>query len=103
VDEVAASIRTITAESLQIRLLIDEINTGSQEQAKGIDHITQSIAEIEQVTQHTAAGAEESAAAAQELSAQSNIMKDVINRINSMVGGDIVVSHSARGAAARRI
>jgi methyl-accepting chemotaxis protein len=103
VDEVAAAIRTITAESSQIRVLIDEINVGSQEQAKGIDHITQSIAEIEQVTQHTAAGAEESAAAAQELSAQSNIMKDVINRINSMVGGDIVVRHSARDAAVRRI
>jgi methyl-accepting chemotaxis protein len=104
VDEVAAAIRTITAESSQIRLLIDEINAGSQEQAKGIDHITQSIAEIEQVTQHTAAGAQESAAAAEELSAQSNIMKDVINRINSMVGGDIVVTHSTpRASAARRI
>jgi methyl-accepting chemotaxis protein/methyl-accepting chemotaxis protein-1 (serine sensor receptor) len=103
VDEVAAAIRTITTESSQIRVLIDEINVGSQEQAKGIDHIMQSIAEIEQVTQHTAAGAQESAAAAQELSAQSNIMKDVIHRINSMVGGDIVVGHSARGTAARRI
>jgi hypothetical protein len=31
-------------------------------------------------------------------------MKDVINRINSMVGGDIVVTHSTpRASAARRI
>lgn len=103
VDEVAAAIRTITAESLQIRVLIDEINAGSQEQARGIDHITQSITEIEKVTQHTAAGAQESAAAAEELSAQSNIMKDVINRINAMVGGDIVVGHSAPRVAGRRV
>jgi methyl-accepting chemotaxis protein/methyl-accepting chemotaxis protein-1 (serine sensor receptor) len=102
VDEVAGAIRAITAESSQIKLLIDEINAGSQEQARGIDHITQSISEIEQVTQHTAAGAQESAAAAEELSAQSNIMKDVINRINAMVGGDVVVNQSGPRTRARR-
>jgi methyl-accepting chemotaxis protein len=93
VDEVAQAIRAITAESSQIKVLIDEINAGSQEQARGIDHITQSISEIEKVTQHTAAGAEESAAAAEELSAQSNIMKDVIGRINAMVGGSDLAIH----------
>jgi methyl-accepting chemotaxis protein len=93
VDEVAEAIRAITAESSKIKVLIDEINVGSQEQARGIDQITQSISEIEKVTQHTAAGAEESAAAAEELSAQSNLMKDVIGRIHSMVGGhDLAVS-----------
>src|SRR6202022_3920424 len=39
VDHVGNSIRTITEESSRIKTLVDEINVGSQEQARGIDQI----------------------------------------------------------------
>jgi methyl-accepting chemotaxis protein len=39
------------------------------------------------VTQSAASGAEESAAAAEELDAQSRSLKDVVSRLNSMVTG----------------
>jgi len=87
VDEVANAIRLITAESSKMKILIDEINVGSQEQARGIEDISRAITQVEQVTQSTASIAEESAAAAEELNAQSQTMKDVIERINAMVGG----------------
>jgi methyl-accepting chemotaxis protein len=38
------------------------------------------------VTQTTAASAEESAAAAQELSAQSDLLKDLVRQLNEIIG-----------------
>jgi methyl-accepting chemotaxis protein/methyl-accepting chemotaxis protein-1 (serine sensor receptor) len=42
---------------------------------------------MEQVTQKTAAQAEESAAAAEELNAESESLKDIVERLTAMVGG----------------
>ncbi|SPF44871.1 hypothetical protein SBA4_3260042 [Candidatus Sulfopaludibacter sp. SbA4] len=42
---------------------------------------------MEQVTQKTAANAEESASAAEELSAQSENLKGIVERLTAMVGG----------------
>jgi len=85
VDQVAIAIREITAQSAQIKTLVDEINLGSIEQSRGIDQISTSIGQMEQVTQSSAANAEETAAAAEQLSAQAKAMKDVVARLRSMV------------------
>ena len=42
---------------------------------------------MEQVTQKTAGNAEESAAAAEELTAQSETLKDIVGHLTVMVGG----------------
>ncbi len=85
VDQVAVAIRDITAQSAQIKTLVDEINLGSIEQSRGIDQISTSIGQMEQVTQSSAANAEETAAAAEQLSAQARALKDVVRRISAMV------------------
>jgi len=87
VDQVATAIRTITQESAKVKTLIDEVDLGSQEQARGIEQISKAITQMEQVTQRTAAGAEESASAAEELNAQSETLKDVMEHLISLVGG----------------
>ena len=78
VDQVAGAIRTITEEAGKVKILVDEINVGSQEQARGIEQIGSAITQMEQVTQRTAASAEESASAAEELTAQSESLKKVV-------------------------
>jgi methyl-accepting chemotaxis protein/methyl-accepting chemotaxis protein-1 (serine sensor receptor) len=88
VDQVAVAIRDITAQSAQIKTLVDEINLGSIEQSRGIDQISTSIGQMEQVTQSSAANAEETAAAAEQLSAQAKTMNDVVAQIRSMVQSD---------------
>ena len=98
VDEVAASIRAITEESGRVKTLVDEVNLGSQEQARGIDQIGKAIGQMERVTQTTAANAEEGAAAAEELTAQSETLKDIADRLNAMVGGE----SNSRSSNARR-
>jgi methyl-accepting chemotaxis protein/methyl-accepting chemotaxis protein-1 (serine sensor receptor) len=85
VDEVASSIRIVTEDSSKMKVLVDEINLGSVEQARGIDQIARSITQMEQVTQGSAANAEQTAAAAEELSAQSRTMRDIIGRLHSMI------------------
>lgn len=87
VDEVADAIRSITADSSKMKILVDEINLGSIEQARGIDQIANAVAQMERVTQSSAANAEEGAAAAQQLSAQAQTMQDIVARINKMVDG----------------
>jgi len=98
VDQVAGAIRTITGESAKVKTLVDEVNLGSQEQARGIEEIGTAIAQMEQVTQQVAAGAEESAAASEELHAQSETLRGVVESLAAMVGaGD------SKGRGSRRV
>lgn len=102
VDRVAASIRLLTSESSEMKILIDEISLGSMEQARGIDQISRSITQMEQVTQGTAASSEESAAAAEELTAQAESMQDVVHRLNSLVDSGSGSSSSIRQRSSSR-
>jgi methyl-accepting chemotaxis protein/methyl-accepting chemotaxis protein-1 (serine sensor receptor) len=87
VDQVATAIRDITGESAKVKTLVDEVNHGSQEQARGLDQIGKALTRMGQVTQMTAANAEQSASAAQQLSAQSEALKGIVCRLSEMVKG----------------
>ncbi len=97
VDQVAGAVRCITEESAKVKALVDEVNLGSQEQAAGIGQIGKAIAQMEQVTQNNAANAQESAAAAEQLSAQSETLKDIMKRLRVMVGGELVPGGRVHG------
>jgi methyl-accepting chemotaxis protein/methyl-accepting chemotaxis protein-1 (serine sensor receptor) len=62
------------------------VNLGSQEQARGIEQISKAIAQMDQVTQGTAASAEEGASASQQLSAQAEAMGHAVRKLSRMVG-----------------
>ena len=95
VDQVATAIRVITGQAAEAKTLVDEVTLGSREQARGIEQIGKAITQMEQVTQTAAAGAQESAAAAQELNAQSETMKDIVERLRAIVGaGNIADRHA---------
>lgn len=70
--------------------LVGEIAAASQEQSQGIEQISRAMSQMDQVTQQNAANAEESASAAEELNAQSESMKDVVNDLITMVGGQLI-------------
>ena len=86
VDDVAVAIRAITEDAGKVKMLVDEVNLSSQEQARGIEQVAKAITQMEQVTQQTAASAEESASAAEELTAQSASLREVIGRLTELVG-----------------
>jgi methyl-accepting chemotaxis protein/methyl-accepting chemotaxis protein-1 (serine sensor receptor) len=86
-DHVAASIGAITESSKKVKILADEVSAGSQEQARGLDHIANAITQMEQVTQKSAAGAEQSASASEQLSGQAATLKDLVFQLQNLVGG----------------
>jgi methyl-accepting chemotaxis protein/methyl-accepting chemotaxis protein-1 (serine sensor receptor) len=86
VDQVATAIRSISEEAAKTKQLVDEVDLGSQEQTRGIVEVAKALTEMEQVTQRTAASAEESAAAAAELLAQSERVKETVAGLSAMTG-----------------
>ncbi|MGD0298772.1 MAG: methyl-accepting chemotaxis protein [Bryobacteraceae bacterium] len=96
-EQVAGVIRAITESSTQVKTLVDEVNMGSQEQAHGIDQISKAVAQMDQVTQGTAARAEESASASEELSAQAQALNHIVSELGTLVGGD--ASQAVRSVA----
>ncbi|MGA2148776.1 MAG: methyl-accepting chemotaxis protein [Bryobacteraceae bacterium] len=86
VDQVALAMRAITDESSQVKMLVDELNVGSQEQARGIEQIAKAIMQMQQVTQNSAASAEECASAAEELNAESVSVHGIVERLTAVVG-----------------
>lgn len=67
--------------------LISEISEASKEQAQGIIQINQAVADMDKVTQQTAASAEESASAAEELNAQAEQTKSLIRDMLAEIQG----------------
>jgi methyl-accepting chemotaxis protein/methyl-accepting chemotaxis protein-1 (serine sensor receptor) len=86
-DQVAVAIQLIVEEFGKVKTLVDEVNQGSQEQTRGIEEVAKAVIQMQTVTQSTAAGAEESAAAAEDLNTQSEALKNVVWRLTAMVDG----------------
>jgi len=84
VEQVAAEIRSISTESSKMKVMVDEINLGSQEQSKGIDQISRAIHQMEKITQSNAATSEETAAAAEDLTAQARVIKEIVYRLAAL-------------------
>jgi methyl-accepting chemotaxis protein len=76
----------------KIAQLVDEIATASQEQANGISQVNTAVAEMDRVTQRTAANAEESASAAEEMNAQAQQMRSYVEDLAAVVGGSMEAS-----------
>lgn len=80
--ETADSLDESAKATMDAILLIEQISQASQEQATAISQINLGIEQISSVVQTNAATAEESAAASQELTSQSNLLKDLIAKFN---------------------
>ena len=83
--KVAASCGEIVAKARQVDELVGEIAAASTEQSEGISHVAIAVAEMDKVTQSTAANAEESASAAEELNAQAQAMRDSVITLRQLV------------------
>jgi methyl-accepting chemotaxis protein/methyl-accepting chemotaxis protein-1 (serine sensor receptor) len=85
-QKVTSVVGSITEAATKVKVLVDEVNIGSQEQAKGIEEIARSLTEMDKVTQGTAAAAEESASASEEMSAQAQALTQIVEDLRTMAG-----------------
>jgi methyl-accepting chemotaxis protein/methyl-accepting chemotaxis protein-1 (serine sensor receptor) len=86
VAQAAESFAAITERVTSVKQLVDSVSVASGQQAHGIEQVLQSIRQMEKVTQTTAATAEESAAASEQLNAQAATTMRLVERLEAMVG-----------------
>jgi methyl-accepting chemotaxis protein/methyl-accepting chemotaxis protein-1 (serine sensor receptor) len=86
VQQVADAIAEFTASVVKVRGIADEVNEASRQQALGIDQVTQAVVQMEHRTQLTAASAEESAAASEDLDAQARSAMQLVRELEAMIG-----------------
>ena len=79
-NETAVAFDEIAGRIAKVSDLVGEIATATNEQADGIGQVNTGLSQIDQVTQQNTANAEESAAAAQELSSQAAQLQQLLQR-----------------------
>lgn len=69
--------------------LFGKVVTFSQEQSLGISHVSDAMAEIDQVTQENAASAEETSATIEEIRTQIEAVKSFVSELVRLIGGKL--------------
>jgi hypothetical protein len=85
-QKVATALNEIVVKARQVNELASEVAGASREQTQGITQINTAVGQMDKVTQSNAASAEESAAAAQELNSQSELMKQSVLKLTQLAG-----------------
>jgi methyl-accepting chemotaxis protein/methyl-accepting chemotaxis protein-1 (serine sensor receptor) len=85
-DKMAGAVRAMTEGSTRIKALVDQVNQGSQEQARGMDQISRAVVQMQQVTQRNAAGAQQSASAGAELDGHAGALRELVQEMSALVG-----------------
>lgn len=84
--EVSKQLEEIVGKVEQVDEQITQIATASKEQSQGINQVSTAVNQMEKVTQSNASGAEESAAASEELNSQAEVLKETVRELQKLVG-----------------
>jgi len=77
----------VTKSAEKVGHLVAEISAASNDQSKGILQINTAVAEMNKIVQRNTVGAEESASASEEMSAQAVEMKHIVQDLIHLVNG----------------
>ena len=86
--KVATSLEEIVGKARQVDELAGQVADASQEQSQGIAQVNIAVTQMDKVTQSNAATAEESAAAAAELTSQAEALKAAVSQLLRLVDGE---------------
>jgi methyl-accepting chemotaxis protein len=98
--ETAASLNEIVSGIGESTKIAEEIARSSKEQSTGITHINDGIEQVAKVVQENSATAEESAAAAEELSGQAAVLKELIAQFQLRGGNSLQTFAPPQGISA---
>jgi methyl-accepting chemotaxis protein len=85
--KVAGNLHAIVTNARQVDNLVAEIALASKEQNEGLDQVLTAVTQIDKVTQTTAASAEETASASEELTAQAASVDRIVGQLQHLVTG----------------
>jgi len=98
--EVTESLDAINQSSNKVNDLVAEISAASGEQSTGIDQINISMAEMDKTVQSNAANSEESASAAEQLTAQVESLRGMMTRFTVSDGNGSAAKRSFQSTVA---
>ena len=85
-DQVSNVIRGITEGAQKVKVLVDQVKVSGEEQTRGIEQIARTIVQMEQVTQNSAAGAEETASAGIKMHQHANELTTIVEQLRFIIG-----------------
>lgn len=86
---VGDSLEQITKKVVATDSLVGEIATAAREQALGVKQINQAIGQMEKVSQGNAANAEETAASAEQVEAEGEVLNELVGQLRLLAGGEV--------------
>jgi methyl-accepting chemotaxis protein len=86
-SQLTEMIAAITASAAKVKTLVDSVSVGSHEQARGIEQISCSVRQMDQMTRNTSTSAQESAAASERLAEQAAVLNRVVTEVRGLVYG----------------
>jgi methyl-accepting chemotaxis protein len=101
-DRVSSTIGQITESVSSLSALVEEVSEATRQQATGIEQVRQSVVQMEHVTQTTAATAEESAAASEELNALAGTATQMVGELEALIGGAAAAGQTTNTRRASR-
>jgi methyl-accepting chemotaxis protein/methyl-accepting chemotaxis protein-1 (serine sensor receptor) len=84
-DQIAQSIQSLAQDAGSVKTMMHNVEMESEEQTRGIGQVSKAIEQMERVTQNTAATAEESASSARQMSAQAEVLRDIVASLITLV------------------
>ncbi len=85
--QVGRALEQITDKVTATDSLVGEIAGAASEQAQGIGQVGVAVNQMEQIAQSNSISSEESAAAAEQLDAQAEMMKTLVDRLRALISG----------------
>lgn len=98
-SQVVAAIEGIAQQATGVKELMTSVNASSHEQSRNIEQISAAVAQMQRVTQNTAASAEEGAAASEQMSGHAESMRASVRQLQSLVAGEadlLVAAYQSR-------
>lgn len=89
VGKTSDSFSEVATSANKVGELVAEIAAASNEQAQGIEQVNKAVADMDKITQQTAANADESASASEGMNAQAEQMKGFVKQLVSLIGGKV--------------
>ena len=108
VDDTNDAFKKVSQSTEKVGNLIFEISEASKEQSSGIDQVNIAIADVDKVTQNTVVNADSSAAAAEEMRSQAELLRGYVEKLITLVTGtsqtmsDISPSNSSTRSPKKR-
>jgi hypothetical protein len=101
--KVSESLEGIVNNVRQVDQLLAEIATASREQSEGISQVNSAVTQMDKIVQSNAASAEETASAAQEMNAHAQVLRGIVEELQSLTGTtEAAPSRSPQNSAAAK-